>query len=79
MAYKIKDEEELLSLCMESLRILNNLRYTTKDWEEKYGAQTKTRKKHWEKKADELLDKLDLLPCERQKEIDIKIEITTKG
>lgn len=79
MGYKIKDEEELLSLCRESVHILNNLRYTTEEWNEHFGHARRERKNYWEKRADDFLEKIDARCSRKAKTVDIKIEITTKG
>lgn len=59
MNIKIESEEDLLNKFKKAVHILNNLRYTTEDWKEKYGCEARLRKERWEKAADNLLEKLD--------------------
>ncbi|MBA3706361.1 MAG: hypothetical protein H0W84_10845 [Bacteroidetes bacterium] len=40
----------------EAAEIITKLRYNTKEWEEHYGADRRSRKKYWEIKADLWID-----------------------
>lgn len=55
---KINTEEELKEFAEEAIRIMVNLRYWTKRWSVEYGSMTKDKKVLWERKADELLQKM---------------------
>ena len=72
MPIKIKDENELHEIAKELAHVLTNLRYWTKHWEETYGAFARNTKKRWEKKADELIIKLDLFKTKLKSEIKIE-------
>lgn len=78
MAYKVHGDEELLSLCREAIHILNNLRYTTEEWEEHFGAARRDRKNYWEDKADALLERVDVKYSRKAKTVDVKVEVTNK-
>ena len=73
MKIKINDEQELVDVCTEALHILSNLRKFTKLWEESYGVDLRRRKKYYEEKADELIERLQV--PENRKQSQIKIEI----
>lgn len=73
MPIKINNENELLETAKELAHVLVNLRHWTKKWEETYGAEYKNAKKRWEKKADELIKKLELIKKMQQSEIKIEI------
>lgn len=73
MKIRIQDEEELVSVATEALHVLSNLRHFTRDWERIYGAAARNKKKYWEKKADELLKRLQV--TEHRQSNQIKIEL----
>lgn len=73
MKIKVTSEDELLTICADALHVLTYLRKYTKLWEENYGVELKTRKKHYEKEADKLIEQLQLKDHKYSK--DIKIEI----
>lgn len=58
MRVKVSDEEELVELSRELLHILVNLRHFTIIWGEHFGGTNLVNKKRWERRADELLEKL---------------------
>lgn len=73
MKIKLSSEQELIDTATEAIHILSNLRKFTKLWEQGYGVELRNRKKYWEKKADELIEKLKV--GEQRHSRDIKIEI----
>lgn len=58
MIVRIKSEAELVELTKELLHIIVNLRFHSSIWEREYGYLHKMKKKSWEKKADDLIEKL---------------------
>jgi len=73
MKVVVKSEEELMELGSELLHILVNLRFATKAWERDYGANLRGRKKYYELKADELIQKLQLTKSHHSYQIKIDI------
>jgi len=59
MKVVIRSEEELAHEFREAVHILENLRKFQILWEESYGKTLKERKKYWEQKADQFLNRLD--------------------
>ena len=55
---RIKSEEQLKDTAAEMLQVMVNLRHFTKIWQQKYGFLPKQNKENWEKRADELIEKL---------------------
>lgn len=78
MTIKITSEQELVDLSKELLNALYNLRYWTKRWESEYGVDTKDAKKRWEKKADDILEKLEMQKTDQAKEIKISVAHKTE-
>lgn len=76
MKIKISSEQELISVCEEALHIISNLRKFTKLWEQTHGVELKERKKYYETKADEFIERLQV-PEHRQAG-QIKIEVNAK-
>lgn len=74
MKVKIKNEEELVKVAEELIHILTNLRKYTKLWEESYGVVLKTKKKNFEKRADELIERIQAPEHTRRDEINIVID-----
>lgn len=79
MKIKIKDEDELLGIAGEAIRIIANLRKFTKLWEESFGVELKARKKYYEEQADELIKKLEIMELKKSEEIKIEINENTSG
>lgn len=75
MKIKVDNEEELIKLAEESIRILANLRKFTKLWDESHGVELKARKKYYEAQADELIERLQSTNLQMRE--GIKIEINT--
>lgn len=73
MKITIHSEEELIQVTKELVHVLCNLRKFSKLWEQEYGVKLKERKKYYEAKADELIERLQV-PEHRQVG-QIKIEI----
>lgn len=69
----IQTEEELIQVTAELIHVICNLRKFTKLWEEGHGVELKIKKKRYEQKADELIERLKV-PEHRQVG-QIKIEI----
>jgi len=74
MKVTVRSEEELMELGSELLHILVNLRYATKAWERDYGANLRDRKKYYELKADELIQKLQLSKSHHAGQIKIELK-----
>jgi len=74
MNIKISSEEELIKVATEALHILSNMRRFQKAWEQDFGVELKTRKKWFEKRADDFLAKLQVPDHSRIHEIKIEIE-----
>jgi len=55
---RITTNEELIKKYRNLLEITGKMRRYQKSWEENYGVELKTLKKHWEAKADEYLSDL---------------------
>jgi len=66
---KITSEQQHQELTAELLRVLLNLRFRQKYWEENYGCMAKKEKKDWEQKADQLLNRLGFNEHNRLKTI----------
>jgi hypothetical protein len=79
MKIKIKDEDELIGIAEEAIRIIANLRKFTKLWEESFGVELKARKKYYEEQADELIKKLEIMELKKSEEIKIEINENTSG
>jgi hypothetical protein len=77
MKIQIRNEEELLKITEEAIRVIANLRKFTKLWEESYGIQLKDRKKCWEKNADLFIEKLQMLELHRNEHIKIEVNADT--
>lgn len=73
MKIKIDSEQELIDVAQDALHVLANLRKFTKLWEESHGVQLKARKKYYEQKADDLIERLQVI--EHRNPVQIKIEI----
>lgn len=78
MNIKINSEEELIQLAANAVHILANLRRTTKEWNEHFGAPRRERKQYWEGKADELIQQLDAQHLMHHKQIKIEINNGTE-
>lgn len=74
MIIKINSEEELISVATEALHIISNLRKFTKLWEETHGTVLKERKKYYERKADELIQKLQVAEHKHPEQIKIEVD-----
>lgn len=79
MKIKIESEDELLEVAKEALHLLVNLRHYTKEWETAHGAELKTRKKHFEGRADEFLQKLEMKKSHKSDTIKIEINNENKN
>ena len=55
----VTGEENLKKAFEDLFHVLVNLRFWTKDFEEKYGVSAKKLKKDWEARADKLIDDLE--------------------
>lgn len=73
MKIKIQSEEELIKIAEQAIKVIANLRKFTKLWEETHGVILKTRKKHWEAKADDLIRSLPIEELHRNEQINIEI------
>lgn len=71
MNIKISSEQELIQICTNALHLLNNLRQSTKDWENEHGVYTKRKKKYFETKTDEFLFRLQIEPHRQSNQIKI--------
>lgn len=69
----INSEDELIGVAEEALHILANLRKFTVLWETSHGVQLKERKKYYEKKADELIQRLQIPEHRHPEQLTIKI------
>jgi hypothetical protein len=69
----IKDEDELINVAEEAIRIIANLRKFTKLWEKSFGVELKARKKYYEEQADELIKKLEIMELKRSELIKIQV------
>lgn len=58
MNVTIRTEKELVEKFRKAIHILNNMRNIQKLWEEKYGVELKTKRKAWEKQADDFLKEI---------------------
>ncbi len=74
MKIKVDNEEELIKLAEESIRILANLRKFTKLWDESHGVELKARKKYYEAQADELIERLQSTNLQMREGIKIEIK-----
>lgn len=74
MRVTIKSEEELIEVAQEAIRILVNLRHSSKAWEEDYGVEKKRSKKKWEEAADRFVSKLQTPDLTRNEHIKIEIK-----
>lgn len=74
MKIKIKSEEELVNVTEELIHVIANLRKFTKLWEESYGVELKKKKKHYEKRADDLIERIQVPDHVRQYEIKIEVD-----
>ena len=77
MKIKVDNEEELIKLAEESIRILANLRKFTKLWDESHGVELKARKKYYEAQADELIERLQSTNLQMREGIKIEINAET--
>lgn len=73
MKIQVTNEQDLIKIAEEAIRVLANLRKFTKLWEESYGVELKNRKKYWEDRADELVEKLKAKELYRKEQIKIEI------
>jgi len=73
MKIKVTNEQELLKITEEAIRVIANLRKFTKLWEETHGVILKDRKKCWERNADLFIEKLQMLELHRNEQIKIEI------
>lgn len=73
MKIKIQSEEELIKIAEQAIKVIANLRKFTKLWEETHGVILKTRKKHWEEKADKFIQSLPMEELLRNEQINIEI------
>ena len=76
MGHTFKDDDELFEALKRMATTLVTLRHWTKEWETYYGSQRKDLKKKWEKKADELIVELELIPKLSPKEEELSNENT---
>lgn len=76
MKIKISSEQELVEVAEELIHIVTNLRKFTKLWNESYGAELKRKKQYYEKRADELIERLQVK--EHKHPESIKIEVCQK-
>jgi len=74
MIVKINSEEELIQVAEELIHVITNLRKFTLLWEKNYGVVLKQQKKYYEKKADELIEKLKVGVHKDPREINIEIK-----
>lgn len=72
----IKNEEELVKVAAELIHVLANLRKFTKLWNETHGVELKSRKKYYEDKADQLIERLQVEDHRNPEQV--KIEINKK-
>lgn len=70
----IKSEQELKEVAEELIHVLANLRKFTSLWEKSYGAILRVRKKYYENKADDLINRLRVPEHDQPHEIKIKIK-----
>lgn len=75
MTITITTEEELKEVAAELLFVLAHLRHWTKEWNEHYGGVLLGQKKTFEKRADELLERLKIQYAPHQQQGHIHIEI----
>ena len=73
MKIKITSEQELIDVTTELIHCLSNLRKFTKLWEQRFGVELKERKKYYEKKADELIERLKVTEHRNQQQIKLEI------
>lgn len=78
MLIKINSEEELISVATELAHCLCNLRKFTKLWEQDHGVELKARKKYYEAKADELIERLQVTEHRNQEQIKIEVRENRK-
>ncbi len=74
----VKDEQELMQLAVNAIHILRNLRKTTDEWREHYGAVRRDRIRYFEEKADALIASLKIVG-ETQTKQPSQIEIKNDG
>lgn len=74
MKIKIESEEELLQVASEAIHVLTNLRYWTMEWEREHGSELRSYKKHFEKRADQLLCRLGAFYENRFGKIELVIQ-----
>jgi hypothetical protein len=73
MTVKVETEEELIELSRELIHVLTNLRHVTKEWNKYYGGVLAGRKKEWEKRADELIEKMRATPTHQSTHVQVQI------
>lgn len=74
MIVKIHSEQELIEVATEAIHLLNNLRHTTKLWNESHGCELRSRKKYYEELSDKFLEKLKVTEHREAKQIKIELE-----
>ena len=72
----VHSEDELLEVARKLLHCGTNLRYWTKQWNEKHGGLLLQRKQYWEKKWDELMEELEARRSNLLTEVKIEIKDT---
>jgi len=77
MKVTIKNEQELLKITEEAIRVIANLRKFTKLWEETYGVELKTKKKGWEVAADKFIERLQIMELKRNEHVKIEVNAGT--
>ena len=55
----ISEGEDVTEIFKKAITILNNMRRWQKEWGMHYGCALRTKKNHWEEKADKFLSKLE--------------------
>lgn len=74
MQVKLKDEQELFELAKELLHIVTNLRFWSDEWNRHHGSVLLGHKKKWEKRADDLIERLKTTRTVNWYDVHIKIE-----
>jgi hypothetical protein len=78
MKIKVTNEQELLKITEEAIRVIANLRKFTKLWEEAHGVELRTKKKGWELVADNFIERLQIGELNRNEHIKIEVNGTER-
>lgn len=73
MKIHVTNEQDLIKIAEEAIRVLANLRKFTKLWEESYGVELKNRKKYWEDRAEKFIESLQAQELNRNEHVKIEI------